>query len=63
MKAVLINETESLETIDEFIEVMVKIAQEAENNPELVKSAPHNTAIKRLDEVKAARTPVLKWSK
>jgi glycine dehydrogenase subunit 2 len=56
-------ETESLETIDEFIEVMISIAKEAESNPDLVKSAPHNTVIKRLDEVKAARIPVLKWSK
>jgi glycine dehydrogenase subunit 2 len=56
-------ETESLETLDKFIEAMIKISEEAKNNPELVKSAPHNTDIKRLDEVKAARTPVLKWSK
>lgn len=56
-------ETEKLETLDEFIDVMIKIAEEAKENPDLVKSAPHNTEIKRLDEVKAARSPVLKWSK
>jgi glycine dehydrogenase subunit 2 len=56
-------ETEKLETLDEFIDVMIKIAEEAKENPDLVKSAPHNTEIKRLDEVKAARSPVVKWSK
>jgi glycine dehydrogenase subunit 2 len=56
-------ESESLETLDGFIDVMIKIAQEAKENPELVKSAPHNTIVRRLDEVKAARTPVLRWSK
>lgn len=55
-------ETEKLETLDEFIDAMIKIAEEAKENPELVKSAPHSTYIKRLDEVKAARTPVVKWS-
>lgn len=54
-------ETESLETLNSFIDVMIKIAQEARENPELLKSAPHNTHVRRLDEVKAARTPVLKW--
>ena len=56
-------ETEKLETMDEFIEAMIKIAEEAKTDPELVKSAPNNTALTRLDEVKAARTPVLKWTK
>ena len=56
-------ETESKETLDGFIDVMIKIAKEAKENPELVKSAPHNTIVRRLDEVKAARNPVLKWSK
>lgn len=56
-------ETEKLETLDEFIDVMIKIAEEAKENPDLVKSAPQNTEIKRLDEVKAARSPVVKWSK
>jgi glycine dehydrogenase subunit 2 len=56
-------ETEKLETLDEFINAMIKIAEEAKENPELVKSAPNCTDIKRLDEVKAARYPVLKWSR
>ncbi len=55
-------ETESKETLDAFIEVMEKIAQEAKESPELVKSAPHNTPVSRPDETLAAREPVLKWS-
>lgn len=56
-------ETEKLETLNEFINAMIKIAKEAKENPELVKSDPHSTDIRRLDEVKAARNPVVKWSK
>jgi glycine dehydrogenase subunit 2 len=56
-------ETESVETLDAFIEAMIAIAKEAVENPELLKSAPHNTPVRRVDDVKAARTPVLKWSK
>ncbi len=52
-------ENESVETIDKFIAVMRQIAQEAIEQPELVKSAPHNTPIKRVDDVLAARQPVL----
>jgi glycine dehydrogenase subunit 2 len=40
---------------------MRSIAAEAETNPELVKTAPHNTRIGRLDEVTAARKPILRW--
>ncbi|MEW8956136.1 aminomethyl-transferring glycine dehydrogenase subunit GcvPB [Clostridium sp.] len=54
-------ETESLETIDNFIEVMKKIAEEAKENPELLHDAPYNSPVRRLDQVKAARNPVLKW--
>ncbi len=54
-------ETESLETIDEFIEVMIQISREAKETPELLKDAPVNTPIRRVDEVQAARKPVLKW--
>jgi len=54
-------ETESKETLDEFVEVMIKIAEEAKSNPEIVKKAPHNTYVRRLDAVKAAREPVLRW--
>ncbi len=56
-------ETESKEAIDEFIEAMINIAKEAEENPEIFKSAPHDSPVRRLDEVKAARTPVLRWVK
>ena len=48
-------ETESKETLDEFIEVMIKIAEEAKENPTLLLEAPHNTPVRRPDEVKAAR--------
>ena len=57
------NETEPKETMDEFISVMEKIAEEAKTNPELVKSAPTKTIIRRLDAVKAAREPNLRWKK
>jgi len=56
-------ETESLETMDEFIEVMIKISVEAGENPQLLKMAPYNTLVRRLDEVSAARYPVLKYTK
>jgi len=54
-------ETESKQTLDSFAKAMIKIRQEAENNPELVKNAPTNTVVKRLDAVRAARKPILKW--
>jgi glycine dehydrogenase subunit 2 len=54
-------ETESLETLDSFIEAMKKIDKEAKTEPQLVKSAPHTTKISRLDEAEAARRPVLRW--
>ena len=54
-------ENESKETIDGFIAVMRKIAEEAKSNPEEVKSAPHNTPIGRVDDVLAAKNPVLTW--
>ncbi len=52
-------ETESKQTLDEFVKVMLKIAEEAHTEPELLKSAPHNTPVGRLDEVKAAKDLVL----
>jgi glycine dehydrogenase subunit 2 len=52
-------ETESKETLDAFIEAMLKIAEEAKTHPELLREAPHSTPIGRLDEVAAARSPVL----
>jgi glycine dehydrogenase subunit 2 len=48
-------ETESKETMDAFADAMLKIAQEARDDPELLKSAPHRAPVSRLDEVKAAR--------
>ena len=54
-------ESESKEECDLFIEAMRAIAEEAATNPELVKSAPHTTRVSRLDEVTAARKPVLRW--
>jgi len=53
-------ETETLETLDHFIEAMRRIAEEAQREPELLAEAPHNTPVRRLDEVKAAREPVLR---
>ncbi len=52
-------ETESKQTLDYFIAVMEKIAQEARENPELLHQAPHTTPVKRLDEVRASTKPVL----
>lgn len=55
-------ETESKETLDRFIDVMIQIADEAKNNPELLLNAPHSTPVTRLDETAAARRPVLNCS-
>ncbi|MGN1214225.1 MAG: aminomethyl-transferring glycine dehydrogenase subunit GcvPB, partial [Bacteroidaceae bacterium] len=52
-------ETESKDTIDSFIKVMKEIAKEAAETPDLVKSAPHNTPISRVDDVKAVKEPKL----
>ncbi|GAH10640.1 unnamed protein product, partial [marine sediment metagenome] len=54
-------ETESKETLDKFIEAMIQIAREAEQEPQTLKDAPHNLDMSRLDEVKAAREPNLRW--
>jgi glycine dehydrogenase subunit 2 len=54
-------ETETPETLDEFAEAMIAIAQEARENPQLVKTAPHSTPVSRLDEARAARKPTLRW--
>jgi glycine dehydrogenase subunit 2 len=50
-----------LDELDLFIDAMQSIAREAEESPELVKSAPHSTRVSRLDETAAARKPVLRW--
>jgi len=52
-------ETESKETLDTFADAMLKIAEEAHTNPQLLKDAPHNTPVGRVDEVKAAKELVL----
>ena len=54
-------ETESKETLDDFIDVMKTIVKEAQSNPELLHNAPHNTPNKRLNEALAARSPKLSW--
>ncbi|WP_079509719.1 aminomethyl-transferring glycine dehydrogenase subunit GcvPB [Mesobacillus jeotgali] len=56
-------ETESKETLDAFIDAMIQIAKEAEENPEIVQEAPHSTVIGRLDETTAARKPILRYQK
>ena len=54
-------ESESVETLDKFIDAMKQIAKEAEENPELLKTAPHNTIIKRVDDDRAVKKPILTW--
>jgi glycine dehydrogenase subunit 2 len=54
-------ETESKETLDSFIDTMIQIAMEAEENPEIVQEAPHTTVVGRLDEATAARKPILRF--
>ncbi|MEW6686986.1 MAG: aminomethyl-transferring glycine dehydrogenase subunit GcvPB [Candidatus Edwardsbacteria bacterium] len=54
-------ETESKETLDAFIEAMIKIAREAEENPQSLKTAPQYTPVGRLDEVKAAKEQNVRW--
>jgi glycine dehydrogenase subunit 2 len=54
-------ETETKRDLDRFIEAMKAIAREAKENPEVLKSAPHVSYVRRLDETAAARNPVLRW--
>jgi glycine dehydrogenase subunit 2 len=54
-------ESESKEELDLFIEAIRSIAEEAEREPQLILDAPHTTRVSRLDEVQAARKPVLRW--
>ena len=56
-------ESESKETLDSFIEIMKNIRQEAQANPGVLKSAPHNTPVRRLDEVKAIKELKVRWTK
>lgn len=55
-------ETETPETLELFCQTVEKIAKEIETQPEMVKTAPHTTPVRRVDEVKAAREPILKWA-
>jgi glycine dehydrogenase subunit 2 len=56
-------ETETKHELDRFIEAMSGIAEEAEKEPDIVKSAPHATRTSRVDEVTAARKPILRWKR
>ncbi len=54
-------ETESKDTLDRFIEIVKEIVEEAKKDPENLKTAPHTTPVRRLDDTRAARYPVLRW--
>ncbi len=56
-------ETEGKETLDYFADAMLQIAKEAKEDPDKVTGAPYNTPVSRLDEVGAARNPILRWHK
>lgn len=56
-------ETESKETLDEFIDALISISNEAKEDPEIVQEAPHTTVVSRMDETLAARKPVLRYEK
>jgi glycine dehydrogenase subunit 2 len=55
-------ESEAKETLDAFIDAMLAIAHEAATEPEVVKEAPHNRPVRRLDEVRAVKHMVLKFA-
>jgi glycine dehydrogenase subunit 2 len=55
-------ETEAKETLDAFVDAMVAIAREAAEQPELVKEAPRSRPVRRLDEVRAAKNPVVRYA-
>jgi glycine dehydrogenase subunit 2 len=54
-------ETEGKRELDLFAEAMISIAKEIETDPEMVRTAPHNTRTSRVDEVAAARRPIVRW--
>jgi glycine dehydrogenase subunit 2 len=56
-------ETETKATLDAFVQAMIQIKEEAQTNPEVVKTAPHVTRLNRVDEARAARKPRLRWSR
>jgi len=56
-------ETESKQTLDAFADAMLQVAREAVENPDLLHTAPHDTPVSRLDDVQAARQPVVQCLK
>ncbi len=54
-------ESEGKEALDAFCEAMLAIAREAEEEPDVVRGAPHEAPLRRLDEATAARRPYLRW--
>jgi len=54
-------ETESKETLDAFSDGLLRIAEEAHTDPDLLHGAPHNAPVHRLDEVWAAKQLILRW--
>ncbi len=54
-------ESESKETLDAFADALIKIAEEAKTDPEILKTAPHNTIVARVNETEAARNPILRY--
>ncbi|HHP51510.1 MAG TPA: glycine dehydrogenase subunit 2 [Moorella mulderi] len=56
-------ETETLQELDGFCDALIAIKKEALENPQVVKDAPHNTPVRRLDDVAAAKNPILNWRK
>jgi glycine dehydrogenase subunit 2 len=56
-------ETESKAELDLFVEALISIAKEVEETPDLVLTAPHDTCTSRVDEVTAARKPILRWKR
>jgi glycine dehydrogenase subunit 2 len=54
-------ETESVETLDAFADALIEVAREAREDPDLVREAPHDSPVRRLDEATAARRPDLRW--
>ncbi|MCD6558319.1 MAG: aminomethyl-transferring glycine dehydrogenase subunit GcvPB [Palaeococcus sp.] len=62
-EALMIEPTEGVtkEELDAYVDALKRISEEAYSNPELVKSAPHNTAVRRVDDVLATKRPVITW--
>jgi glycine dehydrogenase subunit 2 len=55
-------ETETKETLDAFVEILVAVLDEAREDPEIARGAPYSTPVRRLDEAGAARRPILRQS-